>query len=80
MVNIAMNPIQKSIGTRNCSLPPAIVAIQLKILTPVGMAIDIVETANAALAAGPRPVVNMWWAHTPQPIRPMAIPENTMKL
>jgi hypothetical protein len=24
------------------------------------------------------PEANMWWAHTPQPMNPMAIPENTM--
>ena len=27
---------------------------------------------------GPRPEANMWWAHTPQPMKPMAMPENTM--
>ena len=26
---------------------------------------------------GPRPEANMWWAHTPQPMKPMARPEKT---
>ena len=26
-------------------------------------------------AIGPRPVVNMWWLHTPNPRNPITIPE-----
>ena len=38
--------------------------IQLKIFTPVGTAISMVLAAKNDVAMGPRPVVNMWWAHT----------------
>ena len=51
---------------------------QLKIFTPVGIAMSIVERLNAETATGPRPVANMWCAHTPQPRKPIAMPENTM--
>jgi len=37
----------------------------------------IVEMPKAVFATGPRPTANMWWAHTPNPMNPMAIPENT---
>ena len=58
-------------------LPPQIVASQLKIMMPVGTEIRMVDTAKAVLATGPRPTANMWWAHTPQPMKPMATPEKT---
>ncbi len=48
--------------------------IQLKIFTPVGTAMSIVDTENAETATGPRPTANMWWTHTPQPMKPMAMP------
>ena len=51
--------------------------IQLKIFTPVGIAMIIVDTPKAVLATGPRPAANMWWAHTPKPMKPIAMPENT---
>jgi hypothetical protein len=50
----------------------------LKIFTPVGTAMIIVDNENAEIATGPSPVTNMWWAHTPQPMKPMAMPENTI--
>ncbi len=39
---------------------------------------NMVESAKAATEMGPRPEANMWWAHTPQPMKPMAMPETTM--
>ena len=77
MMNIAMNPMANSSGVRKRMLPPHSVAIQLKIFTPVGTAMNIVDRANAEFATGPRPTANMWWAHTPHPMMPMAIPEKT---
>ena len=77
MTNIVTKPIAKSIGGSNRNRPPHMVASQLKIFTPVGTAMNIVETANAELATGPRPVANMWCAHTPNPMKPIAIPEST---
>ncbi len=58
--------------------PPQTVPSQLKIFTPVGMAMSIVERLNAETATGPRPVANMWCAQTPQPRNPMAMPEKMM--
>ena len=52
-------------------------ASQLKIFTPVGTAMIIVESAKAEIATGPSPVANMWCTHTPQPMNPIAMPENT---
>ena len=54
------------------------VAIQLRIFTPVGTAMNIVVSEKAVTEIGPMPETNMWWAHTPQPMKPMAMPENTM--
>ena len=41
------------------------------------MAIAIVDMANAELAAGPRPTVNMWWLHTNQPMNAITMPAKT---
>ena len=77
MMNMAMNPRENNIGVSSRSLPPHMVPIQLKIFTPVGTAISIVEIAKAALVAGPRPTVNMWWLQTNQPMNPITAPANT---
>ena len=37
----------------------------------------MVATENTATEIGPRPEANMWWAHTPQPTKPIAAPEKT---
>ena len=78
MVNITTKPMANSIGVLKRNEPPHIVPSQLKIFTPVGTAISMVDTEKAAVATGPRPTANMWCTHTPQPMKPMAIPENTM--
>ena len=78
MVNMATKPMANSMGVVNFSDPPHSVPIQLKIFTPVGTAMNIVESEKADTATGPRPTANMWWTHTPQPMKPMAMPENTM--
>ena len=77
IVNIAMNDIANSIAVVSLTEPPHIVAIQLNILMPVGIAIAIVEIAKAEFAAGPKPTVNMWWLQTNQPMKPIATPANT---
>ena len=41
------------------------------IFTPVGTAMNIVDMVNTATETGPRPEANMWWAHTPQPMKPI---------
>ena len=62
----------------NWSDPPHIVPIQLKIFTPVGIAISIVVRAKNVSAIGPMPVVNMWWLQTPKPRKAMNAPEKTI--
>ena len=78
MVNMATKPMANSIGVRNRNEPFHMVPIQLKIFTPVGTAMSIVDSEKADTATGPRPTANMWCTHTPQPMKPMAMPENTM--
>src|SRR5688572_9300486 len=78
MVNIPTRPTANSMAVSNLSLPPHIVANQFRIFTPVGTAMNMVDSEKAVTARGPMPETNMWWAHTPQPMKPMAIPENTM--
>ena len=78
MVNIVTTPMENSIAVVNRIFPPHMVASQFRIFTPVGTAMNIVDSEKAATAIGPMPDTNMWWAHTPQPMKPMAIPEKTM--
>ena len=47
MVNIATRPTEKSMAVVNCSRPPYIVASQLRIFTPVGTAMNIVDSEKA---------------------------------
>ena len=77
IMNSQMKPSAKSMGVRIRRWPPHSVPIQLKILTPVGTAIAIVASAKAESATVPMPVVNMWWLHTPKPMKPIMAPENT---
>src|SRR5262245_10031577 len=58
--------MQKSIGGSKRSLPPYIVASQLKILIPVGTATRKVEVAKKMLPTEVMPMVNMWCAQTPR--------------
>ena len=60
MVNILTIPTANIIAVVNRTWPSAMVPSQLKIFTPVGMAMVMVVALNTALAVGPRPVVNMW--------------------
>src|SRR2546423_5776817 len=64
-MNMATNPMENSKGALTRMSPPHSVATQLKIFTPVGTAMNIVDRANAEFATGPRPTANMWCAHTP---------------
>src|SRR5207253_6383581 len=65
-------PQQKSMGVARLILPPYIVASQLKILMPVGMATNSVAAAKKVLEMDVMPTVNIWWAHTPMLMNPMA--------
>src|SRR5439155_26669783 len=70
--NWKRKPQAKSIGVANRIRPPYIVATQLKILMPVGMAISMVDAANAEFSGAPIPTANMWWAQTVIDRKPMA--------
>ena len=48
------------------------VAIQLKIFTPVGTAMTIVAAVKYIFSSTLMPVVNMWCAQTTKPITPIA--------
>ena len=77
-VNMGMKATAKSMAVGKVALPPHRVKSQLKIFTPVGMAMMAVVAAKAASATGPMPDVNMWWAQTPKPTKPMNTPEKMM--
>src|SRR5438309_11426248 len=80
MTNIATKATAKSIGALSSIAPPHIVAIQLKILMPLGTAIARVMTMNGSLAEIEMPVVNMWWTHTPNDRNPIATVEGGIAL
>ena len=63
-VNTKMKPTANSIGVSNVMEPFHIVAIQLKIFTPVGTAINMVEYIKNNCPVTGIPVVNMWCAQT----------------
>ena len=54
-----MDPIANNIGVVNFIDPPHIVAIQLKILIPVGTAITIVAAVKYAFVSTSKPTVYM---------------------
>ena len=59
IVNSATRLIANFIAVVKRRTPPHIVKIQLKIFTPVGMAMSIVVTPNTVSAIGPMPTANM---------------------
>ncbi len=52
--------------------PPHMVAIQLKILMPVGTAITMVAAVKYIFVFTSRPTVYMWCAQTMKPTTPIA--------
>jgi cellobiose-specific phosphotransferase system component IIC len=52
-------------------VPPNIVATQLKILIPVGTAMIIVALVKYARVSTSKPTVNIWWAQTIKPRKPI---------
>lgn len=79
-VNRKMKPRAHSIGVSHLIDPPCRVASQLNTLTPVGIAIIIVADVKYARVSTSIPTVNMWWAHTIKPKRPMAIMAQTIPI
>src|SRR2546428_3198270 len=80
ITNIVTKPIAKSIGALSSIAPPHIVAIQLKILMPLGTAIARVMTMNGRRAEIEMPVVNMWWTQTPNERNPIATVDRAIAL
>ena len=64
IVNTAMKPSAHSIAVSRMRFPRQVVAIQLKIFTPVGIAITIDESMKKTLRKFGSPTLNMWCAHT----------------
>lgn len=75
-----INPRAQSRGVSHFTAPPWRVANQLKTLTPVGMAMIMVADVKYARVSTSIPTVNIWWAHTINPSRPMAIIAQTMPI
>ena len=63
-MNTKMKLTANSIGVSKVIEPRHMVAIQLKIFTPVGTAISIVAYMKNSWPVTGMPVVNMWWAQT----------------
>ena len=61
-----------SIGVSNVMAPRHMVAIQLKTLTPVGTAMDMVAYMKNNSPARGMPTVNMWCAQTKNDRKAMA--------
>src|SRR6202167_4479089 len=76
--NCARKAVQKSIGVAKRILPPHMVAIQLKILIPVGTPTNSVESTKNAFCAEVMPTLNIWWAQTLRLIKPMPADAATM--
>lgn len=79
-VNKKMNPSAQSMAGDHLMFPPCRVASQLKTFTPVGMAMIIVAEVKYARVSTSIPTVNMWWAHTINPRKPIDIMAHTMPI
>src|SRR5213593_1431744 len=79
IVNIATNAMALSIGTCSRRLPRHIVPSQLNTFTAEGTEITSVEIMNDEPSVGFMPLMNMWWPHTIQPRKPIAMIANTIE-
>ena len=59
-----MKPMVQSTGESKRTRPRYIVNSQLKIFTPVGMAMIMVVMPKKALTSAPEPIVKKWCSHT----------------
>lgn len=75
-----IKPRAHSIAGFHLMLPPCSVANQLKTFTPVGIAIIMVADVKYARVSTSIPTVNMWWAHTMKPRKPIDIIAHTMPM
>ena len=72
MVKVAMKPRANNIGVLNRSDPCQIVPSQLKIFTPVGTAMSIVEIMKKICSVSSTPATNMWCTNTENERKPIA--------
>ena len=79
-VNRKMNPRAHSIAGDHLIFPPCRVASQLNTLTPVGIAMIIVADVKYARVSTSMPTVNIWWAHTIKPRKPIDIIAHTIPI
>ena len=72
MTKMVRPPTTNRPGVLNRIFPAARVAIQANTCTPAGIdtAIDAAEKKLVEMVG--MPVVNMWWAHTPKLMKPVA--------
>src|SRR5258706_7013151 len=78
MVKRPTSPIANFMAVENWMEPPHMVKIQLKIFTPVGMAMSSVVTPNTLSPMAPMPTANMWCAQTPKTRNAMSMVAYTM--
>ena len=71
IVNIKINPIDHKNEILKINLDQWYVANQLKTLIPVGIAIIIVGDVKYARVSISNPTVNIWWAQTINPKKPI---------
>ena len=77
-VNIVRKPTAHSIGVSMCSTPRHIVASQLKILMPVGIAMIAVVIIIGMRIQSCMPDTNMWCAQTVKPSTTIASSEKAI--
>ena len=72
-VNKKIKPIAHHNGALNKIFLPYRVLNHLKTFTPVGIAIIMVAAVKYARVSRSIPTVNIWWAHTINPKRPIVL-------
>lgn len=75
-----IKPKAHNIAGDHLILPPCSVANQLNTFTPVGIAMIIVADVKYARVSTSIPTVNIWWAHTIKPRKPIDIIAQTMPM
>ena len=70
-------PRTNSIGTRSTGLPSHSVAIQANTWMPIGIAMAVLAAEKNESDSSGRPVVNMWWTHSPKLRKPTATAAST---
>ncbi len=79
MTKTMRKPTHQSIAVVNRIRPRHMVAVQLKIFTPVGIAMSMLPREKKRSAGTPRPAANMWCAQTPKLSRAIATVEVATK-